>query len=281
MQDIIIDEEFRALLPALDAETFARLEENIMENGCLFPLVLWENTLIDGFNRHKICTKHGIPFKTVSKNFDNRESVIIWIIAHQVARRNLTPLQLSYYRGLHYKADKKLVTNAAGKNQFNDEVESQSGTQPKSLSTARRLATQYNVSRNTILRDSQVAEAIDVLGETSPDAKRNVLSGAAGITKKQLKELLSGTEEAIMDIAAKIEDGSLERRKVTVPAADADKDPEERFDTDLSPFEAAIKRLTDAFLSDIRALSGSATAAEQRLVIKSLIANLESLLGQL
>jgi len=70
----------------------------------------------------------------LDKDSGNRESALIWIIKNQVERRNLTPLQLSYYRGLHYKMDKKLVTNAAGKNQYS-EVESQSGTQPRKQST--------------------------------------------------------------------------------------------------------------------------------------------------
>jgi len=39
--------------------------------------------------------------------------------------------------------------------------------------------------------------------------------------------------------------------------------------------------LTDAFLSELRAISGSATAAEQKSVLKSHIADLENLLGQL
>jgi len=280
MQEIILDEEFKALLPALDKESFAQFEENIIENGCMIPLVLWDNILIDGFNRYKICMEHDIPFKTISKEFDSRERVLIWIILNQVSRRNLTPLQLSYYRGLHYMVDKALVKNASGKNQYS-EVKSQNETKPQNLSTASRLAMQYNVSRNTVLRDSQVAEAIDILGEASPEAKRNVLSGAAGITRKQLKELLTGTEEEVSDIAAKIEDGSLERRKPRVSDADPNKDPAERFATDPSPLETAVKRLTDTFLSELRAKSGSATAAQQRAALKSHIADLEELLVQL
>lgn len=33
MKDLIIDEEFRELLPTLDKNTFALLEENVLENG--------------------------------------------------------------------------------------------------------------------------------------------------------------------------------------------------------------------------------------------------------
>jgi len=34
MQKIIIDEEFKALLPALDKETYDMLEANLIQNGC-------------------------------------------------------------------------------------------------------------------------------------------------------------------------------------------------------------------------------------------------------
>jgi len=280
MQEIILDEEFKALLPALDKESFAQFEENIIENGCMIPLVLWDNILIDGFNRYKICMEHDIPFKTISKEFDSRERVLIWIILNQVSRRNLTPLQLSYYRGLHYKMDKMLVKNSDGKNQHS-EVSDQNDHKARNQSTAQRLSMQYKVSPITIRRDSQVAEAIDILGEASPEAKRNVLSGAAGITRKQLKELLTGTEEEISDIAAMIEEGPLERRRPKVSEADEDRDPAEHFVTDPSPLETAVKRLTDTFLSELRANSGSATAAEQRAALKSHIADLEELLVQI
>ena len=102
MQRIIIDEEFKALLPALDTDTYARLEANLLENGCRDSLVVWNGVLIDGHNRYEICTKHGIPFKTVNKEFSSREAALIWIISTQLSRRNLTPAQLSHYRGLHY-----------------------------------------------------------------------------------------------------------------------------------------------------------------------------------
>ena len=79
--EIIIDEEFRSILPALDKETFALLEENLLVHGCMHPLILWENILIDGHNRYEIATRHGIPFATVTKEFASRDEVLIWIIS--------------------------------------------------------------------------------------------------------------------------------------------------------------------------------------------------------
>ena len=43
--EIIIDEEFRILLPQLDEEPFRLPEENILEYGCRDPLVPWNGIL--------------------------------------------------------------------------------------------------------------------------------------------------------------------------------------------------------------------------------------------
>ena len=56
MQNIIIDEEFRIYLPTLDKVTYEALEQSLLEHGARDPLVLWNDILIDGYNRFKICT---------------------------------------------------------------------------------------------------------------------------------------------------------------------------------------------------------------------------------
>ncbi len=88
-----IDEEFKNLIPKLTDDEIKQLEENILEEGCREPLVIWNNTIIDGHNRYKICTENNIDFKTVEKNFNNREEVKMWIYKNQLARRNLNDAQ--------------------------------------------------------------------------------------------------------------------------------------------------------------------------------------------
>jgi N6-adenosine-specific RNA methylase IME4 len=86
---INIDPEFKALIPPLAPEELAQLEANIIKDGCRDPLVTWMGTLIDGHNRHAICTKHGIEFDTVGMDFDSRLHVRIWMRDNQAGRRNV------------------------------------------------------------------------------------------------------------------------------------------------------------------------------------------------
>jgi len=92
---IKIDTEFKKLIPPLSGEEYSQLEQNIIDDGCRDPIVIWNDTIVDGHNRHKICTDNNIEFKTESIEFDSREDVIIWMIYNQFGKRNIT----SFVRG--------------------------------------------------------------------------------------------------------------------------------------------------------------------------------------
>ena len=91
--NISIDTEFKNLIPPLTAEEYAGLEESIVKEGCRDAIVLWGETIIDGHNRYEICTKHGVDFRTVQKDFDDRNAAKLWMMQNQLARRNLTDFQ--------------------------------------------------------------------------------------------------------------------------------------------------------------------------------------------
>ena len=88
--DLLIDDEFLALIPPLSSSEYQILEENILKDGCRDPLVSWNGIVVDGHNRHTICRKHNLEFNTVEMSFDSRNDVSIWIIQNQFGRRNLT-----------------------------------------------------------------------------------------------------------------------------------------------------------------------------------------------
>ena len=65
------------------------LTDSVLKYGCLIPLVIWKDTLIDGHERLKICQENDIPFETTEKHFDNDSDAIAWILKHQFATKNL------------------------------------------------------------------------------------------------------------------------------------------------------------------------------------------------
>ena len=55
MINLKIDPEFQNQIPPLTDDEYKQLEENILKEGKLLsPLIVWNNTLVDGHNRYAI-----------------------------------------------------------------------------------------------------------------------------------------------------------------------------------------------------------------------------------
>lgn len=210
---MIIDEQFKTLIPPLTDDEFSRLEESILKEGIRDKLVVWGETLIDGHNRFRIATENDLPYETVEMPFESREHALNWIISNQLGRRNLNPNQIAYLRGKRYETEKKIWGGDRG-NQYTKEASSQLGNLAKRPKTVVSLAEEYGVGKSTISRNSIYARAVDTLPD---EVKQSVLSGSDTVShesantilkfdkstqKKFLKEVESGTpiKEAVKKV---------------------------------------------------------------------------------
>lgn len=130
-KQIVVIEELRQFITPLTPEEYKTLEANILQQGCKDPLTIWETThqivgiddtdkkvyvLIDGHNRYKICEQYGIDYKIAVLSFEDLEKVKDYMIDFQLGRRNLSPEQISYFRGLRYNREK------GGKGKYSREI---------------------------------------------------------------------------------------------------------------------------------------------------------------
>jgi len=88
--NLIINPNFKNLIPPLTPEEYSNLENSIKSEGCRDSIVVWKETIIDGHNRFKICSEYNIPFNVIKKDFDSIEDIKLWMIDNQKGRRNLT-----------------------------------------------------------------------------------------------------------------------------------------------------------------------------------------------
>jgi hypothetical protein len=203
-QQIVVLDELRSWIPAPTQEEDRQLEANIIANGCRDALTLWETTqqqinplapnpnepayvLVDGHNRYRICKARSISFNIHLMDFADLKSVKDFMIDLQLGRRNLTPQQVQYFRGLRYlneKTDKGKYARGKGNELDRSEIEEKLAD--KKVSTAEKLAAEYKVGKNTIIRDSEYAAGVDQL---TPELKQSVLSGAVKVDKGQIQKL--------------------------------------------------------------------------------------------
>lgn len=173
------------IIPLGEEELF-QLERNILQEGCREPLIVWHKSddqliLVDGHNRYKICQKHGLPYKIKEVSFKDLEEVKVWMVDNQMGRRNLTPDQLSYYRGLKYltlKNKKGGYKNVQSKGQ-------------NETSTSDLISKHFNVSKSTVKRDAKFAEGLDIISLSNPKLKVKILTGESKVKKADVQTLSS------------------------------------------------------------------------------------------
>lgn len=160
-----IDVEFKSLIPPLTYEEKKMLEESILNEGCRDAIVLWDDTIIDGHNRYEICTKHGIPFETVNREFESRNEVIEWIIKNQFGRRNL-PLHERARLALRLKsviAEKAKSNKQEAANKMNlivgNNVSAEICENVLPIDTREEIAKAAGVSHDTIAKVEKIEEA--------------------------------------------------------------------------------------------------------------------------
>lgn len=149
---LTIDPEFEAKCPPLTEDELSQLEENILEEGLvLMPLIVWNDTIVDGHNRYRIAQAHpGIEFRVHEKNFNNKYEALSWICKNQLGRRNLTPQQKKYLIGQRYDAEKK--THGGDRKSNLPESSGQNDHLIAAQKTRERIASETGTSESYVKR---------------------------------------------------------------------------------------------------------------------------------
>ena len=183
--------DLQSLIPPLTPEERAQLEANLLADGCLTPLIVWqeEQVLLDGHNRYALCERHALIYTVQEVSLPDLDAAKAWLISHQLGRRNLTPDQMSYYRGEQYNLQKH--------RHGGDRKSDGSSTQNGNLKTVDRLAGEHGVSRTTIARDGAYAAAVETLAAVlGPEARQAILTGHLQIAKQDVPLLASLVEQS-------------------------------------------------------------------------------------
>lgn len=156
--DVTIDEEFQALIPALSDEERQQLEANLLQDGCLDPLIVWQEqqVLLDGHHRKAICDQYGIDYQIRELAFEDRDGAKRWIIGHQFGRRNLTPYQRAE---LALKLKPLIAADAKRNQQTSGGALLSTLTEP--VSTRERLANTAGISNGTMAKADYVSTHAD------------------------------------------------------------------------------------------------------------------------
>lgn len=223
---LIIDPEFRDLIPPLTVHELENLEESLLREGCREPIAVWNQIIIDGHHRYEICKRHGLSFEIQIIQFPAREDAVSWICLNQLGRRNLSEQAYRYLIGKRYDAEKIINQrkNARGLNQYSialtgTDAMSEPEEQRKkkdSHRTSVRLGKEYSLDHATIESYGRFSRALDKVESKAPGLRRNVLSGAVRISKTKIDQMAEMPEDELQTVSQRIRTHMQRAERITL-----------------------------------------------------------------
>ena len=197
-----IDPEFKNLITPMQEQEFQQLEKSIYTEGCLVPIVIWNDTIVDGHNRYEICLKHHIPFNTISMHFTCREEAIAWICANQLGRRNISNETRKFLIGVQYNAEKKM--QCAEFSNPDDDDQEISILPTSRHRTAERIALKNHITHGTVEKYAIFSKAVTEIGQKCPEMEKRILAGGYKISHDNVLLLAKKSQEDLVRLNARL-----------------------------------------------------------------------------
>jgi hypothetical protein len=248
MTTIHINDELRTYIDPLSADELEALERSLLAEGCRDALVLWGDVLVDGHNRYALCTKHGIPFKTIQNpRFKAMDDVRLWMIENHLGRRSVSDFQ----RGVLALRKKEILEQRVREAQAQARAEAaespetgepDSVTEPVVIPNRQALARAARLSSNTLGQIEKIQKA------AAPEVVRAVQSGeisinaAAAVAALPVEQQVSAAAEgrkALKELARQAREAKARAK----PAPEGEDGPDEAPAEDIEDYPAEVARL--------------------------------------
>lgn len=207
--------EFKRLIRPISRKEYHQLEESLVESGCVNPIFIWNNIIVDGHNRYEICNRLGIKYQTKELSFDCREAVISWICSNQLRRPNIPEETRKFLIGMQYESEKVVGSKRSlrGINQYNKNDMPVDGSPhipgnydaDFSHKTAKHIADENHISIATVQKYAIFTRSLEEIGKKEPALVPKILSGQYKISHRNVLDLAKMPVEDVKKFNRKIE----------------------------------------------------------------------------
>jgi len=204
--------EFRKLSFPITAENYVALEQDILRNGYNKQLYAWNLTLLADYEQYEICQKHNISFSLSHIFAKSREEVTAWICRKELERNDLPDVMNKYLIGKLSLMERilfahEIALSRASKKAYKTLIEDKMPRyDDNATKTRERLGVKHHISYITVRKYEILAQAIDIIYDSSAEFAVNILSDNVKISQECIIEIskmsskeVKAMSEAIID----------------------------------------------------------------------------------
>ena len=198
-----INKDFVNLISPYTKREYLALEEQLLAEGCIEPIITWNGYIIDGLTKYEICLRHEIPFEVKEMRFSCKEAAYAFVCKNQLLRRDLTFETRKFLIGMQYEAEKYLnSTRSRSYTGWKGNVDNISlagvdyRESPTRHTTAQRIADENQVTHATVQKYAIYTKALLSIGSKYPEILPKILAGRLKLPHGRVVELskLSATD---------------------------------------------------------------------------------------
>ena len=103
-RDLIIDPDFLRITVPLTETQQAELEKSLLEEGCLEPISVWNNIIIDGHKRYEFCSFEEIDYEVKEHFFTSKDNAVSWACENRLKGLSKNKAIHTYLTGKWYRS---------------------------------------------------------------------------------------------------------------------------------------------------------------------------------
>jgi ParB family chromosome partitioning protein len=189
--------ELKSYLPILEKDLFEKLKDNIKQNGLNDPILFittpsGRKLVVEGHTRLMALialNKKDFATKELKETFQSLDEIKLWMVSHQLQRRNLSRVEMLNLAFLSKPTIENLAKenlSKAGKSTLKKAIDGKPVVEIKKIDTFQEIAKMANVGRTTAVKYSQIlANAPKTVIEDLKKGNITIGSAHAFITKEK------------------------------------------------------------------------------------------------
>lgn len=196
---LMTDRAFLSLSIPFPPEQQAEFEKDLIQNGCMEPIITWNGVIIDGYKRYRLCCDEGIEYTVEEMIFPSEEEAICWVCRRRIPQYDKLTAAYRYLVGKLYAAQ-KIIYHAEQKL---PEEQRTVRLDPSWDRVSLLIAEELNIHRATIESYGMYAAAMDQIADKSWQLFQAILAGAIRMSYKETQSCASMSEWRIKEFCKK------------------------------------------------------------------------------
>lgn len=164
------------------------LTEDLINNGCHNPLLIWDNYIIDGCKRYDICRTWQLPYTVEYLPFTDMNDAVSYVCEAELNRPDLTCEMRRYLVGKKLKTDTEIsIRKSARTSHISSPTASLKALKKQEM--ARALGEKYHLSPGTVLKYARFMKNIDLISNADKSFALRILSSELRISLEHTAKL--------------------------------------------------------------------------------------------